>query len=475
MEPLANVPRLSTARAREFFGKLQPHAVFLALTLTFGVAVMLLNPPFQAPDEGDHFYRAFQISEGGFVGQKGFGNAGGPLPVIAFRVADPEGISFHPDVKMTPAIWRKKLTPAFVDWDKTERTFCGFPHTVVYPPVNYLPQALAIFLGRHAHIGPLGLMFLARLAGFAVSIWLGYAALRWLPIYRWSALLLLLCPMSLYLFGSVAPDGVLIAGAFLLVALIVRLATDAAKRFTGREQVAVLALAGVIAVSKVVYWPLAAVALLLGWPRLRARREKIIFGFAWLGCCVLPLWLWSRIIASLLIPGRTDIPIDPTAQWHAVLADPLAFVALVVKSIWFEAGGVYQWFVGVLGWGDTPMPNWFYYVFSGGLLACLVAESSGAGSMRWRSRLTLVAAAVTSTVLIFGAQYVTWNSPGSREPIEGIEGRYFLLLAPLIALSFPRLGNFRVPDFWAAIIGSTLAAVGAVVCLVAVVMRYYLP
>ena len=107
MEPLANVPRLSTARAREFFGKLQPHAVFLALTLTFGVAVMLLNPPFQAPDEGDHFYRAFQISEGGFVGQKGFGNAGGPLPVIAFRVADPEGISFHPDVKMTPAIWRE--------------------------------------------------------------------------------------------------------------------------------------------------------------------------------------------------------------------------------------------------------------------------------------------------------------------------------------------------------------------------------
>jgi len=434
---------------------------------------MLVNPPFQAPDEGDHFYRAFQLSEGTVVGEKVSGNAGGPLPVIAFRVADVEGIAFHSEVKMTWAIWRKKLQPALVDWAQTERAFCGFPHSAVYPPTNYVPQAAAIFLGRHLHVGPLGLMYLARLAGFAASVALGFAALRCLPRFRWSLLVVLLCPMSLYLFGSVASDGVLIAGAFLLVALVMRLATDEAHRVEWRELALLLTLAGLLAVAKVVYLPLTVVALLLVWPRVRGRWPRVAFGFAWVGTCVIPLWLWGRVIAALYVPGRSDIPVDPAAQWLVVSADPLAFIALMVRSIGVEAGGIYQWGVGVLGWGDTPLPDWYYPVFGWGLLACLVAESAEAQQMKAWQRLVMLGGAATAVVLILGVQYATWNPPGSRAPIEGIEGRYFLPLVPLALLGLPPIGRFRPPAWCAPVLGIALATLGAVVCLTAVLMRFY--
>ncbi len=475
MQLLANVSPSSTGRAREFCDRLRPASVFLWLALTLGIVVLLLNPPFQAPDESDHFYRAFQISEGGFIGRKSSGVAGGSLPVYAVLVANPEGLPFHYEAKMTRAIWEKKWTPRTLDWRSADRTFCGFPHTVIYPPTSYLPPAIAIFLGRHAHLGPLALMYLARLAGFAASVTLGWFALQYLPVFRWAALVVLLCPMSLYLFGSVASDGVVITGAFLLVALIARAAANGGEPVTVRELIAILALAGLLAVAKVVYWPLALLALLLVWPRLRGPKRKTFFVIAWLAVCVLPVWGWGRVMASLYVPGRTDIPIDPAAQWRFVTDGPIAFLALVGRSIWEGGGGFYDWFVGVLGWGDTPLPAWFYSFFGGGVLACLVLESADANAIRWRQRWLLLTAAIVATVLIFGAQYATWNSPGSREPIDGIEGRYFLPLAPLVILSFPRLGRFRVPDFWPAIIGTTIATVGAIVCVTAVMERFYLP
>jgi uncharacterized membrane protein len=452
----------------------QPHSVFLILASAFGLLVMVANPPFQAGDESEHFVRAFQISEGTIVGRKGFGNTGGDLPIIAFRVGDPEGISFHYEKKMTQAIFLKKLDPLFVDWKKAARTFCGFPHSVVYPPAGYLPQTLAIFLGRHAHIGPLGLMYLARLAGLIASIALAYAALRNLPVYRWSAMLLLLSPMSLYLFGSVAPDGFLISGTFLLVALALKFSVRDGDRVPRQYQAAIMGLASALAVAKGVYLPISFVACLLVLPRLADRRNQIIWGVAFMVLCLVPVWLWSRVVTAVYIPGRTDIPIDPAAQSLFVRAHPLTFLKVIATSLQAEYVGIYQWFVGVLSWGDTVLPAWFYWLYGCGLTACVTAESPGAFVVRWWPRVLLFGAAITTALLIILAQYLIWNSPGALTPIESLQGRYFIPAAILVVVSFPAIRRLRIPRSSLEIFASALAATSAVVCLVAVVRRFYI-
>src|SRR5260221_8987407 len=118
--------------------------------------------------------------------------------------------------------------------------------------------------------------------------------------------------------------------------------------------------------------------------------------------------MWGRVISFLFVPGRTDIPIDPIAQWHFVSNAPWDFLSLVVTTIREQFADIYRWSVGVMGWGDTPVPDWFYFVYGFGLATCLVIESGGASVVRRSQRLIPILATAASVLLIFGAQYATW-------------------------------------------------------------------
>src|SRR4051794_3397381 len=48
--------------------------------------------------------------------------------------------------------------------------FVDFTSTVFYSPLPYLPQAIAIMVGRWAGAGPLALLYLARLANALVAV-----------------------------------------------------------------------------------------------------------------------------------------------------------------------------------------------------------------------------------------------------------------------------------------------------------------
>lgn len=456
-----------------FFERLRPEVVFLFLTLTFGFAVLFANGPLQAPDESDHFFRAFQISDGTIVGEKVNGSAGGQLPVFLMQWADMEGIPFHYEKKVTTTLFRKKLDPLFVDWSKAPHDHGHFPHTVIYPPLGYAPQAATMALAKRAHIGPLLLLYLARLSVFVTFACLGWSALRRLRIYRWSFLLLLVVPMGLYLMGSVAPDALLIGSGFLAAALVVQYASDSTHTITPRELIVLGFSMALLAASKFIYFPLALATAGFAWLAFKRTRNRILFAALFVLVTVVPTYTWSRIAAHVYAPGRTDIPIDPIAQAHHMLAHPFAFLRLVAQTTWGYGDTFYEWFVGMLGWGDTPLPRWYYRLFGAGFLVCLLLESNAARALRWPQRTILAAASLVSVLLIFAAQYVTWNQPGSSLWIDGVCGRYFLPIAPFAVLAVPPLFPWKPPASVIPLLGSLLAATGAIVCFVAVVERYY--
>jgi uncharacterized membrane protein len=464
---LASHLRLSAERLR-------PESVFLALACSFGLAVLFANAPFQAPDENDHYFRVFQLSEGTLIGEKKGHDAGGELPQAVIDVTDTGGIMFHSEKKMNRALFARLLRPAFLDWKGAPRVFHGFPHTVVYAPAGYLPQTLAVLFGRFIRIGPLGLMYLARLGGFAASVALGYAAMRILPIFRWTILVILMCPMSLYLLGSIAPVGILIASALLLMALLVRIAMRPVDRPTGCRDVAVpLLLAAVLAAAKPVYLPLAGVSLFFVLPKLGSLRAKLLIVGATVAFCVLPTLYWARVAIALFVAAKGGTPIDPSAQAHYILGAPLEFLELVGHTIHVQYLYNFRWMVGTLGWGDTPMPGWFYPTFGLGLLGCLILESGGSAGFGWRLRFVMIVAAASSILLIYAAQYASWNPPGSQLPIEGVEGRYFLPLAPLVILSFPA-GFGRPHRLIVRSLATILSVLCGAICILAVISRYYL-
>src|SRR5690348_4149069 len=73
------------------------YAVPLTLFLSLNV------PPFQAPDEPNHFLRALQVSAGGLVAASlGPGRSGGTVdPAVPSAVAPYLPLMFHPENKLT--------------------------------------------------------------------------------------------------------------------------------------------------------------------------------------------------------------------------------------------------------------------------------------------------------------------------------------------------------------------------------------
>ncbi|HEX3730829.1 MAG TPA: DUF2142 domain-containing protein [Opitutaceae bacterium] len=472
---MSSPPRPAGGR-RSGWERLQPPAVFLSLGLVFGLAVLAANPPFQSADEYEHFFRAYQVSAGKMTGERRGDTAGGWIPAYLNAVGVTEGIPFHPERKMTAVIFRRKLNPLWVRWGTTPDSspvgFVSFPHTALYAPSGYIPQALALVLGRLCRVGPLGLMYLARLAGFSASLALGWAALKAAPFLRWSLMLALLCPTSLYLMGSVAPDGIIITSAFLLAALVARLAANGSGP-DFKPALAIALLGGLLGTAKFVYLPFAAAAFLILWPCFPAGRRRAAWAAICLFCAVFPTLIWCHVVSGLYVPARPDIPIDPRVQLQGVEHAPLAFLALVAKTIRSDWAANYRSVVATMGWADTFAPAWFYPAYGLGLLGCLALEVRGAGPLRSWQRWTLVAAAVVVTGLIYLAEYLIWNAPGSRETIQGIAGRYLLPLVPFALLAVPPLGRFAPAGPRAAFWGTALGTLSAAVCLWSVLARYY--
>ncbi|MCK6693665.1 MAG: DUF2142 domain-containing protein, partial [Thermoanaerobaculia bacterium] len=58
-----------------------PVRFFVPLSLFFGAILVFITPPFQSPDEYNHFFRAFQVSKGRFYPETLHHNRlGGYLP-----------------------------------------------------------------------------------------------------------------------------------------------------------------------------------------------------------------------------------------------------------------------------------------------------------------------------------------------------------------------------------------------------------
>jgi len=391
-----------------------------------------VTPPMQAPDETEHFYRAYQISEGGFVPRKidqppPSGSTGGDLPTAVAVVEEFEPLRQHPERRfVSPVESLRRLSQEEIRDD--DRSFFAFSNTAAYSPVPYLPQALGIWLGRCFSGSPILLAYTARIANLAA--WLGLVALavRTTPVLAWAFVGLALTPMSLFLAASASGDAVTNGLCWLFIAQCMRLASG---QTLDEPDSRGLALVGfLVSLVKVPYqglWLLlAALSLMPG--RLAGRHRP---GF----------WLCTAAMATgflgwMLVIRGTFSPYDPSLNPR----EQLRFIASHPDALWWGTFGYLQprflWrtleqFVGRLGWLDTRFPAWFtlVHLLALGGVAAGEAISLEAGPLR---RLRLVAGIVGSVLcwLVCFVVLVAGTSVGERQMF--VQGRYFLPIAPLL-------------------------------------------
>jgi hypothetical protein len=288
---------------------LRPPLVCFLLGLLGVVPMVILTPPFQVPDEPQHFYRAYQLSElrvGGIVRD---GGAGAMLPSSLIELTDrflgPRGHDLPRPITEQP-LWGTWL--AFDQpLDPDRREFIDFSGALVYSPLPYLPQIIAIAVARWAGAGPLALLYVARLANVLVALALLTWAVRIMPVGREAVMVVGLLPMAAFEYASVSPDAAIIGTAFLFTAVALR--AQLRGRWTA-DEVAVAAVSGLVFCSlKPVYAPLLVLALPAALTRGRMKHTLLVHAIilvVGLGGTV--IWLhFASSVRVLRFPGTSAL------------------------------------------------------------------------------------------------------------------------------------------------------------------------
>jgi hypothetical protein len=438
--------------------------LFAAYGLLFSFLVLWRLPPFMGPDELAHLKRADQIASGGLIGERvdlgGRVVAGGRCET-SLEQADSyyEPLEFHPERKVDP---RAAAAAGELGWGSASAPQ-AFENTAVYPPFFYLPQAIAIAIGKMLGLTVVRTMLLARAANALACVLVGALAV-WLAGRLWPLFFsVLLLPMSVALYSSVTQDGAMIVTAALAAALIGRSLVEG-RTMSRAELLGASACLLAVGIAKPPYM-LLALALLL------ARTERP--GLRWQAVAAVgALALGWHLLMALKVQTpiyRPDAVIDAGGQARYLLHHPLAVPTVAFKTLAHGGGEYVAQTIGVLGWLDTLLPKPFY---GAAIVVLVLAGWLTARSSDGRVSWPLIGLLAVTAVGIFGAFYIAYT-PVAAPYVEGVQGRYLLPLAAMLPLAFAN--GRRESDGGAAWNGVVLAfpAVSFLVTALALWHRYW--
>jgi uncharacterized membrane protein len=439
--------------------------LMLILGAIGSIPLVLLTPPFQAPDEVQHFYRAYQLSEFRMRAEVQNGVAGGTLPdslpeMVKSSVYTRDDV-FYP---ATPSPIAKTLKLASIPLDSSTRHFVAFPGSAFYSPLPYFPQILGIVVGRLFGLGPLHLLYLGRLFNCLASLGLVGLAIYLIPVAGELVMVVGLLPASLYLYASLSPDAAVISCALLFIAM----SFSASTRGNWKTwELAMAAAAGAVLCSvKPVYAPILLAGVVPGILRrgnvANVLRSHFILLAVALGVAAGWLVLAKSTMTTPLGGGH------PSLQMSFVLNHPTLFMRALVHTL--GIGSIIDWYrgaIGFFGWLTVPLHPYFaYFLPLANFLIVWKLGSRGSVERSVLCALWYLALAVTSAVLVMTAMYLMATQVGQNE-VTGVQGRYFIPIFVLAGMAATELAPGRRPSVprW-----RSLACIAAIIVVQMVAM-----
>jgi uncharacterized membrane protein len=400
---------------------------FLIYFLT-GLPYLILTGPFRAPDERNHFLRAYEISEGRFNRARVAGPVtGDDLPSSLTRLSDVLGnhSDNHIAKEQIEAARALRLMPQ-------ERAFIEFS-TAVYSPITYMPAALAAAFGRLLGAGPLALVFFARCANLIVGGALITLALSYAGYARRTLLLIAILPMTVSQIATVTADAISYGLSFLWVALVMDTAVKSSGEASWKRPLSLMALALCLSQLRPPC-PLLALLIFLV-PMTTLGKKTILLWLAVVLASILPAIAWNAAAAPLFQQAPVGETVNPSQQARWVAKHPGIFWHRAKQDLKRRGAEYWEQFVGRLGWLNIFLPFWIPIGFVLALAFGTFVGPTGPPSPLWWQRLALGTMAFGGIFAIQLTLYLTFN--GVNSPfILGVQGRYFTPLAVLAAFAF---------------------------------------
>lgn len=406
--------------------------VFVFLSLIFGICFVFINGPFQSPDEYAHFYRAYQISEGHLLCEHYKNENGAYVPVTL--VESKEVIFSKVVIGNKEKKFRKEdiITSFNTKLNPKKMMFMSIPNTAAYCPILYLPQAMGIEIGKILNQSPLMLMYLGRFFNLIFSTTIIYFAIKNLPVKKNLLFLYGLIPMLLYQSASLSADGFTNSICIFTITYFAKLAISHKKSVEKREIIAMFLLVILVSLTKQVYFLITLLYFLIPKTKFKSKKHYITIGVSLILVTALVNLLWAKI-SGTDPTTLNQTGVVPKDQIVFILAHPLLYIKIFIKTLSIETFSYINSFIGVLGWLEVTLPK--YIVISYVPMLIIATLNGKVKCFDFKQRKIMALIFLATFVLIMTAIYVTWTSVGGQKVI-GIQGRYFIPIVLLLLLAF---------------------------------------
>ncbi len=407
----------------------RPEYVYLVIALIGVVGFSLITPPFQGPDEPEHYAKVQFLSRGQFI-------ASGNDTLPASLRTTLKKTFFDHDIRGT--------TSAKYDFSRTLDALNDSPEAVdtqqypviSYSPVGYIPAVVAVFISNHLGGSMAAGLYLARLALGLTAVALWFVAIRVIPTKKYLYMAIGLTPMMLFQQSVVSVDGLSYAFLALFVAYVTALYSQPV--IHRRQWWILLTLCVMVGLAKpLLYLFLPLVFILMNKRRLQPIGISLV--------AVAVLLLWNIVLAPLATSGGTLATVSPSnvnpqQQIEYLVHHPGKIVRVAWNSYMTDYGDEeVRGMVGIFGYADTAYPLWMYTYFCVTLAAIIITNPDRrSASYQWSKvigRAWKYAALGMSAVYFAGvnaALYLSYT-PVGFPIVYGVQGRYFLPLMIVIA------------------------------------------
>ena len=444
IEPIiANIKNiLKITSVFSFLNKIKPTRFFIFAAIFFEILFNLVTPPFQAPDEFNHFYRTYQIADGNFLPERTKDRLGGEIPICFNEFILPYTFAAS-NLKYT--FDKGDVLKGFsIPFSDKVTEFKDFPNTAYYSAVSYLPQVVGVFVLKQFNCSVATIYYGGRFCSFIFWLLIMFLVIKIVPIYKWLFTTIILLPMNIYLANSFSADTVTNCLSLLLIAIVLK-QIFSKELLLKKELIIIFLIIIFLALAKLVYVGLALILFLI--PAIKFKNSSIKYGYIFgvLLITSIVVYLWSSTIMSCYIRFADYNPnhiyyigISPCGDYYAqkkyIFSHGFYFFKVIFHSIFNHPQQYLLGYIGAFGQSDIALPIWIYVV-SFFLVLFLAFAENNQFKVSPIQKIVFLFAVFFSFVFLLLSQHLIWDCVGEGI-VDMVQGRYLIPLFPLLFLLF---------------------------------------
>ena len=425
--------------------------IFLLLSITIGILLIFIVPPFQSPDEDSHFTKSYLIATGKFFPKMVDKKVGYYIPAEMNDYINHK-LEFmgNRNMKYTyeDVYYEQLLSNSY-----TQKIFKDISTSKTTPIAHLAPAIgvrLALFFNSFADSGSVSVAVLlqyARLFSLIVYSVLGFLAIKITPKFKKIFFTILLLPSTMYLRSMVTYDAIIIAFVALSLAKMLKLFYDKDCKFQKKDYLLFILSGYILLNIKTVYSIVFLLMFVIPNKKFGSKKDKIK-SFIIMIMSVLLLTILTKVCYIGLKYQENDLI---SLQYEFVKNNPLEFIKILIGNIRTQLSTQLYWMVGTFGLLDTYIPVLLVHIIYFNLIIVFIYEilNDKLELPIWVN-ISYFGLIIISILSVYGSMYLNWtpqilNLIGGNE-VTGVQGRYFLPYLFMIPLIFSNKINSKISN-----------------------------